>query len=142
MIAPANLPPRQGGVRFGGMGPKRANRGPPSECGTPVENFDGRRFMLVVADPPIRALPCAFATRRFEDGSAAFQMEPWRPWELVTAPGFPVGTSVTARRFVRWRNRVLGPMSAPAIFVRTAIRGAWRPYQVLGTLKPKGEKSA
>lgn len=76
-------------------------------------------------------LPCAFATRRFEDGSAAFQMEPWHLWEPVTAPGFPVGARTTASRFVRRRNLTLSLVSRTAIAVRTAIRGAWRPYRVV-----------
>ena len=80
---------------------------------------------------PPRALPCAFATRRFEDGSAAFQMEPWRPWELVTASGFPVSLGVTARRFVRWRNLIIAPISPLAIFARALIRGAWTPHRII-----------
>lgn len=76
-------------------------------------------------------LPCAFATRRFEDGSAAYQMEPWHLWELVTAPGFPVGKSATARRFIHRRNLALVLVSRTAIAVRAAIRGAWRPYRVV-----------
>lgn len=80
--------------------------------------------------PQRRALPCAFATRRFEDGSAAFQMEPWRLWELVSAPGFPIGSRATARRFVRVRNAMLAQISPLAILGRTMIRGAWRPYRL------------
>lgn len=81
--------------------------------------------------PLARALACAFATRRFEDGSAAFQMEPWGSWDVVTAPTFPIGARVTARRFVLWRNRWLAPISPLAIFARALIRGAWRPYRVV-----------
>ena len=75
-------------------------------------------------------LPCAFATRRFEDGSAAYQMAPWHPWAVVTATGFPAGANTNARRFVRRRNRALAPVSRTAIALRTAIYGAWCPYRV------------
>jgi hypothetical protein len=88
--------PRQGGVRFGGMGPSRAIRGPlPPRATRPVEDFDRSCTMILL---------CAFATRRFEDGSAAFQMEPRHLWEPVTAPDFPVGERTTASRFVRRRR--------------------------------------